>query len=224
MDQRDYRKAITYLEKLVQRYPDNKNIPQARLNLAYAYHKFGQKELGLSTIKQFITLYPSHPAMDYAYYLNGVLLYEERGILNKLTFQDISDRDVASLRKAFDAFNEVVKRYPNSKYYQDSVDRLTYLMNKISEYDLHVARYYMKRHAYVAALNRAKNLYINYPESIHLEEALTIQYISYKELGLKDLEESTKKIIDHNFPEADITKDFTSSKSKWWEFWKSLTN
>jgi len=224
MDQRDYRKAITFLEKLVQRYPDNKIIPQARLNLAYSYYKFGQKELGLSTLNQFITLYPSHPAMDYAYYLNGVLLYEERGIINKITMQDISDRDIAALKKAFDAFNEVTKRYPNSKYFQDSIDRMTYLMNKIAEYDLHVARYYMRRKAYVAAINRAKTLYTSYPESIHTEEALTIQYIGYKELGLKDLEESTKKVINHNFPEATITKNFEKSKAKWWEFWKSLTD
>lgn len=224
MDQRDYRKAASYLEKLIQRYPENKNTPQARLDLAYVYYKFGQKEMGINTINQFITLYPSHPAMDYAYYLNGILLYEERGIINKLTMQDISDRDIASLKKAFNAFNELIKRYPNSKYYQDSVDRMTYLMNKTAEYDLHVARYYMKRKAYVAALNRSKNIYTNYPESIHVEEALTIQYIAYKELGMKELEISTKKVLDLNYPESKITKDFLKSKSEWWKFWEGLTN
>jgi outer membrane protein assembly factor BamD len=86
------------------------------------------------------------------------------------------------------------------------------------------ARYYMRRKAYVAAINRAKTLYTSYPESIHIEEALTIQYIGYKELGLKQLEESTKKVIDHNFPEATITKNFEKSKAQWWEFWKSLIN
>jgi len=223
-DQRDYRLAITFLEKLVKRYPDHKLIPAARLNLAYAYYKYGQKELSTSSVNQFITLYPSHPSMDYAFYLKGLNLYQERGILNKVTFQDISDRDVNDLKKAFDAFNELVKKYPNSKYYQDSTDRMTYLMNKIAEYDLHVARYYMKRKAYVAALNRAKQVYTNYPESIHVEESLVIQYIAYKELKLEDLQIATKKIIDHNYPENKLVLDSIEGTKTWWKFWESLSD
>jgi len=223
-DQRDFRKAIDFLEKLIKRYPDSKVIPSARLKLAYAYHKFGQKELSTSTIDQFITLYPSHPSMDYAYYLKGLNLYQQRGIINKLTFQDISDRDVTEIKKAFDAFNEVVKKFPNSKYSQDSTDRMTYLMNKIAEYDLHVARYYMKRKAFVAAANRAKSVYTNYPESIHVEESLVIQYIAYKELKLKDLEISTKKIIDHNYPKNDLALDTIKGTKTWWKFWESLAD
>jgi len=221
-DQRDFRKAIGFLEKLVKRYPDNRLIPAARLNLAYAYYKFGQKEMSTSTVNQFITLYPSHPLMDYAYYLKGLNLYQERGIINKLTFQDISDRDINDLKKAFDAFSELVNKYPNSKYSQDSTDRMTYLMNKIAEYDLHVARYYMKRKAYVAALNRAKNVYTNYPESIHVEESLIIQYIAYKELKLTDLELDTKKIISRNYPENNLTLDTLEGTKTWWKFWESL--
>ena len=223
-DQRDFRKSISFLEKLIKRYPDNKLIPSARLNLAYAYYKFGQKELSTSTVNQFITLYPSHPSMDYAYYLKGLNLYQERGILNKLTMQDISDRDVNNLKQAFDAFSELVKKYPNSKYSQDSTDRLTYLMNKIAEYDLHVARYYMKRRAYVAALNRAKSVYTTYPESIHVEESLVIQFIAYKELKLKDLEVATKKVIDLNYPENKLALETQEGTKKWWKFWDSLAD
>ena len=223
-DQRDFRKAIGFLEKLIKRYPDNKLIPAARLKLANSYYKFGQKELSTSTVNQFITLYPSHPSMDYAYYLKGLNLYQERGIINKLTLQDISDRDVNDLKKAFDAFSEVVSKFPDSKYSQDSTDRMTYLMNKIAEYDLHVARYYMKRKAYVAALNRAKNVYTNFPESIHVEESLVIQYIAYKELKLKDLEISTKKIIDHNYPENKLALDTKEGTKIWWKFWESMAD
>jgi len=223
-DQRDFRKSINFLEKLIKRYPDNKLIPSARLNLAFAYYKFGQKELSTSTVNQFITLYPSHPSMDYAYYLKGLNLYQERGIINKLTMQDISDRDVNNLKQAFDAFSELVKKFPDSKYSQDSTDRMTYLMNKIAEYDLHVARYYMKRKAYVAALNRAKNVYTNYPESIHVEESLVIQYIAYKELKLKDLEVATKKVIDHNYPNNQLALDINEGTKTWWKFWESLAD
>ena len=223
-DQRDFRKAIGFLDKLIRRYPDNKLIPSARLNLAYCCYKFGQKELSTSTVNQFITLYPSHPSMDYAYYLKGLNLYQERGIINKLTFQDISDRDVNDLKKAFDAFSELATKYPDSKYFQDSTDRMTYLMNKIAEYDLHVARYYMKRKAYVAALNRAKQVYTNYPESIHVEESLVIQYIAYKELKIKDLEDATKKIIDLNYPENKLALDTREGTKTWWKFWESLAD
>lgn len=223
-DQRDFRKSIDFLEKLIKRYPDNKLIPSARLNLAYAYYKFGQKELSTSTVNQFITLYPSHPSMDYAYYLKGLNLYQERGIINKLTMQDISDRDVNNLKQAFDAFSELVKKFPDSKYSQDSTDRMTYLMNKIAEYDLHVARYYMKRKAYVAALNRAKNVYTSYPESIHVEESLVIQYIAYKELKLTDLEAATKKVIDHNYPNNKLALDVNEGTKIWWKFWESLAD
>ena len=160
--------------------------------------------------------------MDYAYYLKGLNLYQERGIVNKLTLQDISDRDINDLKKAFDAFSEVVNKFPNSKYSQDSTDRMTYLMNKIAEYDLHVARYYMKRKAFIAAINRAKNVYTNYPESIHLEEALVIQYIAYKELKLTDLEISTKKIIDLNYPKNNLTVNNDEGSKTWWKFWESL--
>jgi len=224
LDSKDYRKTVDYLEKLVKRYPDSKIIAQARLNLSFAYYKFGQNELSLKVLQDFITLYPSHPLMDYAFYLKGLNLYNERNILNKLTLQDISDRDVNKLKDAFNSFEEIVTRYPNSKYFQDSIDRMTYLMNKIAENELHVARYYMKRKAYIAALNRAKNLYINYPESIHVRESLVIQYIAYKELKLKDLEISTKKIIDFNYPDEKITSSYADENKKWWEFWKSLSD
>jgi len=101
---------------------------------------------------------------------------------------------------------------------------MTYLMNKIAEYDLHVARYYMKRKAYVAALNRAKNIYNNYPESIHVEESLVIQYLAYKELKLKDLEVATKKIIDHNYPENKLTQYNKEEGNTWWKFWESMAD
>jgi outer membrane protein assembly factor BamD len=162
--------------------------------------------------------------MDYAFYLKGLNLYQERGMINKLTFQDISDRDVADLKKAFDAFSELTNKFPDSKYFQDSTDRMTYLMNKIAEYDLHVARYYMKRKAFVAALNRAKNVYINYPESIHVEESLVIQFIAYRELKLKDLEVATKKIIDHNYPDNKLALDVKEGTKTWWKFWESLAD
>ena len=223
-ESRDWRKVIDFLEKLVKRFPDSKVTPQARLSLSYAYYKFGQKELAQQTLDQFIRIYPSHPAMDYAYYLKGLTQYEERGILNKLTFQDISDRDVNALKTSFSTFKDLTKKYPNSKYYQDSVDRMTYLMNKIAEYELHVARFYMKRKAFVAAVNRAQKVITDYPESAHVEESLIIEYLAYQELGIKDLAGDTLKIIKLNYPENPIINNYVDKKKEWWKFWESLTD
>lgn len=223
-ESRDWKKVIGYLEKLVKRFPDSKVTPQARLSLSYAYYKYGQKELAQQMLEQFIRIYPSHPAMDYAYYLKGLTQYDERGILNKITFQDISDRDVNSLKTSFSTFKDLTKKFPNSKYYQDSTDRMTYLMNKIAEYELHVARFYMKRKAFVAAVNRAQKVVTDYPDSVHVEESLIIKYLAYQELGIKDLASDTLKIIKLNYPENPIINNYVDKKKEWWKFWESLTD
>ena len=117
----------------------------------------------------------------------------------------------------------LLNKFPNSKYSQDSTDRMTYLMNKIAEYDLHVARYYMIRKAYVAALNRAQYVLQEFPQTIHQEEALIIMISAYEFLGIKDLQADTEKILKLNYPESKFhTKDLQAQKKKWWHIWDSL--
>ena len=146
-----------------------------------------------------------------------------KGILNKLSMQDISDRDINELTQSFNAFKEMSIKFPNSKYYQDAIDRMTYLMNKISEYELHVARFYMRRMAYVAALNRAKYVIENYNQSIHQEEALVIMVSCYENLGIEDLRKTTEKVLEKNYPNSRFNgKDLISKKKDWWKFWDSL--
>ena len=142
----------------------------------------------------------------------------------QITLQDISDRDVSQLEDSFNALKIMVRLFPNSQYYDDARNRMVYLMNKIAERELYVARYYMKREAFVAALNRAKFVIENYPESIHQEEALVIKISAYKNLGLIDLLNDTKRVLELNFPNSQFNKKISNNKDekKWWEFWDIL--
>ena len=219
----DWPAAIKVLEKGEQRYPNSQLAPQFKLDLAYCYYKFSQDAEAIAMLDKFIRLYPNHPTVDYAYYLKGVVLFQDRGLFDKFTLQDISDRDVAPLKDSFIAFKALIERYPDSKYYDDAIIRMTYLMNKMAEHEIHVARYYMIRKAYVAALNRAQYVLQEFPQTIHQEEALIIMISAYEFLGIKDLQADTEKILKLNYPESKFhTKDLQAQKKKWWHIWDSL--
>ena len=221
----DWPQAIKVLEKGEQRYPNSKLAPQFKLDLAFAYYKFSQDAESIAMLDKFIRLYPNHPTVDYAYYLKGVVLFMDRGLFDKFTLQDISDRDVAPLKDSFNAFKALIERFPDSKYYEDATMRMTYLMNKMAEHEIHVARYYMKRKAYVAALNRSQYVLEEFPQTVHQEEALIIMISAYEFLGIKDLQKDTEKILKLNYPESEYhSKDLQAQKKKWWHMWESLYN
>ena len=220
---RDWIKVIDYLERAEKRFPNSKLAPQIKLNLAYAYKSFYREMEAIGMIEKFIRTYPNHPSMDYAYYLRGVVMFKDRGIINKLTMQDISDRDVSELEKSFQALKELTLVFPKSKYYDDAITRMSYLMNKIAERELHVARYYMKKNAYIAALNRAKYVLENYRQSIHQEEALVIQISAYDYLGIEDLKRDTERILEKNYPDSKFGEQKSLiEKRNWWQFWETL--
>ena len=217
---KDWPRAISIYEKAEKKYPNSKLAPQFKLNLAYAYKEFYREDEAIIMLDKFIRSYPNHPAMDYAYYLKGVVLFRDKGIFKELTMQDISDRDLSKLEQSFKSLKVMTELFPNSEYYNDATNRMTYLMNKISERELYVARFYMKKKAYLAALNRAKYVLENYPQSAHQEEALVIQISAYKNLGIDDLAEDTKRVLDLNFPKSNFNEQKVNSDEKnWWEFW-----
>ena len=220
----DWPRAIKIYEIAETKYPNSKYAPQFKLNLAYAYKEYYQEEEAIAMLDKFIRSYPNHPALDYAYYLKGVVSFRDKSIFKEITMQDISDRDISKLEESFKSLDMMIKLYPNSEYYNDAVNRMTYLMNKISERELYVARYYMKRKAYLAALNRAKYVLEKYPQSVHQEEALVIMVSSYKNLGIDDLASDTKRILDLNYPESSFNKSITKAddEKNWWEFWDIL--
>ena len=217
---KDWQRTIEFLEKAEKRFPNSPLAPQIKLNLAYAYKNFYRDEEAIAMLDKFIISYPNHPALDYAYYLKGVVMFKDRGIVKELTMQDISDRDVSQLERSFQALKKMVKLFPDSEYADDATNRMTYLMNKISERELHVARYYMKRDAFVAALNRSKYVLENYPQSVHQEEALVISVSAYNKLGIYDLEKDVKRVLELNFPDSDFGKQKKKvDVDKWWKFW-----
>jgi len=216
----DWSAAIKIYEIAEKRFPNSKLAPQFKLNLAYAYKEFYRETEAINMLNKFIRSYPNHPAMDYAYYLKGVILFRDRNIFKELTMQDISDRDISVLEDSFKALKDMTQLFPKSEYYDDALNRMTYLMNKIAERELHVARYYMRRQIYLAALNRAKYVLENYPQSAHQEEALVTQISAYKNLGIDDLASDTERILNLNFPNSTFSKQKKDVDEKnWWEFW-----
>ena len=220
---KDYEKAIKYFKVIESRYPHGKYAAQAQLEIAYASYKHDDAAAAVVAADRFIKLHPNHPNVDYAYYLKGLTSFNQRGVLEKVTVQEISDRDPAALRGSFTAFKELVTRFPKSRYAKDATLRMTYLVNTLAGSELHVARYYMKRQAYVAALNRCKYVLEYYPSSTGVEEALVIMISAYDLLGIDDLKNDTLRVLKTNYPQsAMLTGKAPDDERVWWKFWESL--
>lgn len=223
MRDRDYEKAIKLYQTLESRFPHGRFAMQAELEIAYAYYKKGDAAAAIAAADRFIKLHPHHPNVDYIYYLKGLATFNERGVVEKLTAQQISDRDPKALRESFASFKELVTRYPESKYAKDATLRMGYLVNTLSAHELHVARYYMKRQAYVAALNRCKYVIENYPQTPSVEEALVIMISAYDLLDMDDLKQDTMRVLKTNYPESRFnTTGVPEDQKVWWKFWESL--
>lgn len=223
MQNREYDKAIVYFQKLESRYPNGRYATQAQLETAYAQYKKEDPISTVATADRFIKLHPNHPNVDYAYYLKGLAVFNERGIIEKFTKQQVSDRDPRALKDSFAAFKDLITRYPKSRYVKDATQRMVYLANSLSEHELHVARYYMKRKAYVAAINRAKYVLEYYPQAPNVEEALVIMISAYGFMDLDDLKNDTLRILKTNYPDSAIfNKNAPDDERVWWKFWESL--
>lgn len=223
MRDKNYEKAIKYFQIIESRYPHGKYAVQSQLEMAYAYYKKLDPTAAIAAADRFIKLHPHHPNVDYAYYLKGLATFNERGIVEKLTAQDISDRDPKALRDSFASFKELLARYPESKYAKDAVQRMGYLVNTLAEHELHVARYYMKREAWLAAANRCKYVLEKYPESPSQEEALVILVSAYDLMGLDDYKQDTLRVLKTNFPQSRfLTGAVPKDEKVWWKFWESL--
>jgi outer membrane protein assembly factor BamD len=221
MADKAWSKAVKYFEKLEARFPYGRYAQQAQLEVAYAHWKDGERASAIAAADRFIKLYPNHPNVDYAYYLKGLINFNElSGMLTWLTSPDMTDRDPKSTREAFDAFREVVTRFPQSKYADDAAARMRYLVNALASHEVHVARYYMKRTAYVAAANRAQFAIQNYPQSPATEDALFILVRAYDALGMAELREGAERVMRKNFPNsAYFTPQGPRKDVPWWRIW-----
>jgi outer membrane protein assembly factor BamD len=225
MNKGSYDRAITYFEKLEARYPYGRYAQQSQLEIAYAYYRNNDPAQALSACDRFIKLHPNHPNVDYAYYLKGVInFYEDQSALAKWSGQDPSERDPRSARDSFASFKELVKRFPKSKYVPDATARMNFLVNGLASHEVHVARYYYARGAYVAAANRAQYAVKTYPETPAVEEALYIAMKSYEKLGMKELQADAERVLRANFPNSPALKDESPIPSPpWWKIWAPRT-
>lgn len=212
--------ASKLLEKLESRYPYGRYAQQAQLELGYVYWKAGEAGSALAACDRFIKLHPNHPAVDYVYYLKGLINFnEDLGLTAYVSTQDPTERDPKAARESFDAFKELVTRYPNSKYTPDAVKRMNYLVNALASLEIHVARYYYKRGAYIAALNRAQFAIKTYPQAPTIEEAMYIVVQSYDQLGMKDLRDDAARVLKTNYPESRYFSEGLGGKRAWWQLW-----
>jgi outer membrane protein assembly factor BamD len=219
----NFARAIELFEKLEARFPYGPYAQQAQLEVAYAYYKDNEPVSAIAACERFIKLHPNHPNVDYAYYLKGLANFiEDQGLLASLGDQDMSERDPRAAREAFEAFRDLTLRFPDSKYTPDSLARMKYLVNALAYHEVHVARHYYKRGAYVAAANRGKYVLEHYQQAPALEEALAIMARSYAKLGLDTPRDDALKVLKHNFPNSPYLGDqptSAGSKKAWWKFW-----
>lgn len=217
----NFEKAITYYEKLEGRAAGTPLAQQAQLDKAYTHYKAGESAQALATINRFMRLHPASPAMDYAMYLKGLATFNDNlGLFGALSRQDLSERDQNAARESFTAFNELVTRFPDSRYTPDARDRMTYTVNSLAQYEVHVARYYYNRGAYVAAVNRAQTALTDYVDAPALEEALFILAQSYEALGMTQLRDDARRVLLASYPKSDfVTHGFKRSDDPWWKIW-----
>jgi outer membrane protein assembly factor BamD len=222
----NFETAVKKLEKVEARASGTLLSQQAQIDLAYAYFRTGEKAQALAKLDRFIRLHPTSPALDYVYYLQGLINFnEDLGLFGSLAKQDLSERDQQASRDAYDSFKQVVERFSTSKYAEDSRLRMNHIVNSLAAGEVHVARYYLRRGAYLAAVNRAQQAVIEYRQSPAIEEGLYIMAQSYDKLGLEPLRDDTLRILKQSFPNSAFLSGQTASavptlKTKpWYQFW-----
>lgn len=217
----NYEKAVTYFEKLESRYPFGTYAQQAQMEIAYAHYKAGDQAQALAAVERFIKLHPDHPNVDYMYYLRGLINFNDRvSLFDFIAHQDLTERDPKALHDAFDSFKLLVERFPNSIYAKDAAERLNYLVDAMAQHEVHVADYYFRRGAYVAAANRAQNVVRDYRQAPAVEEALAVMMHSYDALGMTQLHDDARRVLLKNFPNSEFLQGVgRKKKDPWWKIW-----
>lgn len=221
MKESNFQGAIKAYEQVTSKFPFSEPAKQARIDLIYAYYRLGQKESAVDAADSFIRENPTHPRVDYAYYMKGLIYFERsQNFLERWFNVNMAARPPQDARKSFDAFARVVTQYPQSEYATESHQRMVYIRNRLAEYNLVVARYYLSLGAYAGALARSREVLETYNGSPGTHEALLIMAKSYRGLGMEDLAKDTDKMLAANAPEGTAPTQTNPSKlTKWWPTW-----
>ena len=200
LDEGNYLTAIEYYETLESRFPFGRYAMQAQIDVAYAYYKFEEPDSAITALDRFIKLHPRHPAVDYAYYLKGLVNFERGGtILDVIVTRDLSEFDRSLLLRAYNDFKLLTQRFPSSEYATDARKRMIFLRNELARSDFKIANYYASREAWVAVTGRTRFILLNYEGTDVIKRTLELQLKAYQKLGLEQLASDTQRIITLNF-------------------------
>lgn len=222
LDNGDWGKCAKYYETLEGRDPFGRFAQQAQLNVAYCDYRDNDTDAANQAVDRFIKLHPDHPNVDYAYYMKGLINFnDDLGLFGRFSGQDLADRDPKALHDSYDAFKQVVDRFPQSRYAQDSAQRMRYIVNALATHEVHAAQYYYKRGAYVAAVNRAQTALQNYQGAPATEDALQVIVQSYRALGETRLADDTQRVLAATFPNSFyVTGRRANADAKpWYRIW-----
>jgi len=209
MSASNFSRAIELYETLESRYPFGVYATQSQLDVTYAYYKYDEPESATAAADRFIKLHPRHPAVDYAYYMKGLINFGLKdSIVDSFYTRDLADYDESIMKQSYEDFSILVNRFPDSKYSKDAVKRMVYLRNQLARAELKVAEFYLFRQAWVGAANRAKSLLETYQGSSSIKRALQVQIIAYQKLELNELADDTRRVLIHNYGEE--AADFSS--------------
>lgn len=211
--------AIRRYKDLTTRYPFGRHAEQAQLDMAYAQYKARKGEEAITTLDRFIRTYPTHPNVDYAWYLKGLVHYDQAmGFLRRIFPGQVVDRDQSSARDAFMDFQELIRRFPDSRYVADARQRMVFLRNVMAEQDVVIGEYYFRRGAYIAAINRAEHVIENYPQAPANIEALDLMARAYARLDLPELAADTRRVLEHNYGDVEIEHEEPGFWRRLWPF------
>lgn len=219
--QGNYDRAGKLYERLEGRASGTALAQQAEIERAYMLYRGGDKAQALSVLERFIKLHPTSPGLDYALYLKGLVNFNDNlGLFGSFSRQDLSERDQQASRDSYQSFKQLIDQFPQSIYADDARARMDYIVNALAAYEVHVARYYFRRGAYVAASNRAQVVVSDFQHSPSTEEALFIMVQSYDRLGLTELRDDANRVLRKNFPETKIaTEGGPGTRAPWWQVW-----
>jgi outer membrane protein assembly factor BamD len=216
----NYEKAIQYFEKLESRYPFGTYAQQAQMEIAYAHYRQSEQPEALAAADRFIKLHPNHQNVDYMYYLRGLINFNDRAsIFDVVSRQDPSERDPKAAQDAFDSFKQLAERFPDSVYTKDAIARMKYLVNALAAHEVHVANYYYRRGAYLAAINRSQLAISEYRDAPAIEEALYVMLKSYEALGMTEMRNDTERVLRATFPNSDFFHGGRKVSKPWWQVW-----
>jgi outer membrane protein assembly factor BamD len=201
----NFAQATQILSLIDSKYPFGPHSHQVQLDLIYSYYKGGKPDQAVATIDRFVRLNPNHADVDYAYFMRGVTNMElDDNLFQNLLGVDRDDRDPSKSKEAFEDFRRLIQKYPNSKYAPDARERMLHIKTRLAKYEIAVARFYMRRQAYVAAANRGRYVIENFPDTNQVQPALEVMVSSYDQLNLTELKENTMRTLRLNYPDSEF--------------------